>query len=102
LLLRADTVQPVVIGDEIAAGIAHQRRLQVPHERHHVAAEAVLVRRLVAGLVDAAIDGPAEMLKEGAVDTVVDRADPEVPVNRNARFHGRPPPYVSSVMIYTR
>ena len=47
----------------------------------------------MAGFVDAAIDGAAEMLEEGAVDAVVDGSDLEILVDRNARLHVRPLPF---------
>ena len=81
LVARPDAVVPVVVGDEVAARIADERELQIADELEHVAAEPVVVGGRVAGLVDAAVDGAAEMLEEGAVDPVVDVADPEIPVN---------------------
>ena len=42
-LARADAVLPVVARDEVAAGVAHDRRRQLAHQRQHVAAEAALV-----------------------------------------------------------
>ena len=66
LLDRADAVLPIVAGDEVAAGIAHDRRAELLDEGEHVAAEALRVGGRMAGLVDAAIDATAEMLDEGA------------------------------------
>jgi hypothetical protein len=63
-----------------------------------VAAETVLVGGRMAGLVDAAVDGAAEMLEEGAVDALVDRADAEIPMDRNARFHSRRVPRGTSAV----
>ena len=104
LVPRADAVLPVVVGDEIAAGIADAAAaFEVRDELEHVAAEAVLVGGRVAGLVDAAVDGAAEMLEEGAVDAVVDGSDLEIPVDRNARLHVRRLPFLISLfMVHTR
>ena len=66
LLHRADAVLPVVAGDKIAAGIAHDGRRQLADQSQHVAAETTLVRGGMAGLEDAAIDAAAEMFDEGA------------------------------------
>ena len=81
LLARANTVFPIVVGDEVAAGITHQRRLQIAHEAEHVAPESIRVGRLVAGLVDAAVDRAAEMFEKGAVDPIVNRTDHKILMN---------------------
>ena len=44
-------------------------------------AESILVGRGVAGLVDAVVDGAAEVLDEPAEEPPVDRADAEVRVD---------------------
>ena len=59
LLHRPDAIFPIVAGDEVAAGIAHDGRRQLAHQRQHVAAEAVLIGGRMAGLEDAAIDAAA-------------------------------------------
>ena len=99
LILRADAILPAIGRDEIAAGIANQGRIEIANEAQHVAAKPVLVGGLVAGLINAAIDSPAEMLKKCAVDPVVDWTDRKILVDRDARPHSYPPPYVSRYMI---
>ena len=89
ILHRADAVLPVVARDEIAAGIAHDRRRELAHEREHVPAEALLVGLRVAGLVDAAIDAAAEMLDEGSEQPRIRRADDGIAVQPDFHFsHG--------------
>ena len=53
---------------------------ELAHQREHVAAEALVVGRRMAGLEDAAIDAAAEMLDEGAEQPRVGRADHVVAV----------------------
>ena len=95
LVARPDAVDPVIVGDEIAAGIADQGELQVADEIENVAAEPLLVGRRVTGFVNAAINGPAEVLEKGAVDAVVDVANSKIPMHRNPCLHW-PSPGLSS------
>ena len=74
VLYGADAVFPVVTRNEVAAGVPHERDLQFSDQGVHVGAEAVSVRRGVARLVDAAVNGSPEMLDERAVNTFVDVA----------------------------
>ena len=91
LLARADAVLPVVGRDEVAAGIAHDRDVEIPDQLRDVAPHPVLVGGRVVGLVDAGVDGAAEMLEEGAVDTIVDPGNRIVLVRRHRRLHCSPP-----------
>ena len=75
---RTDAVLPIVAGDEVAAGIAHDRGRQLAHQRQHVLAEALGIGRGMAGFEDAAIDAAAEMLDEGAEQARVGAADGEI------------------------
>ena len=85
-----DTVLPVVARDEVAAGIAHDRGRQLAHQGEHVAAEALGVRRGMAGLEDAAIDAAAEMLEEGAEQPGMGRADGEIAMQADVDVtHGK-------------
>ena len=52
-----------------------------------VAPEAVSVGLRMAWLVDAAVDGPAQMLDEGAVDPLVHGPDDVFLVYAQSRFH---------------
>src|SRR5690606_22651270 len=91
-LLRSDAILPIIGGDEIAPGIAHDRDAQLADTLEHVAAEAPGVGARVPGLVDPGVDSSAEMLEEGAVETVVDSGDRKIPVRRHRRLHHRSPP----------
>ena len=71
---RADAVLPVVAGDEVAAGIAHDGRPELLDERQHVAPrKPCFVGGRMAGLVDAAVDAATQMLDEGAEQARVGR-----------------------------
>jgi hypothetical protein len=74
---RADAVLPSVAGDEVAAGVADGGHAQLPGQVEHVAAEAVLVGRGVAGLVDAGVDAAPEVLHERADGAPAHRGDLE-------------------------
>ena len=87
LFARADAVFPIIGGNEIAAGIAHDRNLEVAHELGDVAAHAVRVGGRMTGLVDAGVDRAAEMLEEGAVEPIVDLRDRVIPMGGDGRFH---------------
>ena len=55
-----------------------------PYQVQHVLAEALLVGGGVAGLVDAAVDGAAQVLDKGAVNALVHPADLEILVQGDA------------------
>ena len=63
-LERPHSIFPLVPGDEIAARIPHDCHAEFPDEFEHIATESVLVSRRMAGLVDAAVNRPSEMLDE--------------------------------------
>ena len=89
----ADGILPVEAGNKVAAGVAHHRHAQTPDHVHHVPAEAVFVGGGMAGLIDAAVDGAAQVLNEGAVDARVNLTDAVVLVQNHGRFfHGDVPP----------
>ena len=64
ILAWTDAVFPVVVGYEIAAGVAHAGDAQLLDQVKHVLAEAVFVGGGMAGLVDAAVDAAAQMFYE--------------------------------------
>ena len=72
LRLRADAVEPVVAGDEVAARIADDRHAEFLDLAHDVRAEALRVGQRRAGLVDAGVDRAAEMLEERAEQTPIE------------------------------
>src|SRR6185437_5293239 len=90
LVARADAVFPVVGRDEIAARIADVGNLEVAHELGDVAAHAVLVGGRMPRLVDAGVDGAAEMLEEGAVEPVVNIGNRVVAMRGDGDPHGSP------------
>ena len=60
----ADSVPPVISGDEVASGIPDHGDLQCPDELQDIGPEAVLVRTVGIGLPDAAVYGPSQVLDE--------------------------------------
>ena len=72
-----------VAGDEVAAGVADHRGAELLGQVEDVLAEAVLVGRRVARLVDAGVDAPAHVLDEGPEDPAGDGPDGEVAVERD-------------------
>ena len=73
--VRAHAVLPVEAGHEVAPGIPHHRNAQPPDHFQHVPAKALLVRQGMPRLIDAAVDGPAQVLDEGSEKTGVDPSD---------------------------
>jgi hypothetical protein len=74
---RADPVLPAVVGDEVAARVAHQRDTELADQLEHVGAQPVGVRRRVAGLEDAGVDAATHVFDERAEEPPVDRTDGE-------------------------
>ena len=74
-ITRPDTVLPAVVGDEVAARIAHHRDAELLRQGDDVAAEAILVGRGVAGLVDPGVHATSEVLDERAEQSALDRGD---------------------------
>ena len=72
LLARPDAVFPVVTGDEVAAGIAHHRHVQLGKESEDIVAEAVGVGGRMAGLIDAFVDAAAKVFGKAAKETGID------------------------------
>ena len=64
LRLRTDPVEPVIPGNEVAAGIAHDGHAQFLDLARHIRAKALGVGQGRPGLVHTGIDGAAEMLEE--------------------------------------
>ena len=100
LVPRADGILPVEAGDEVAAGIADDRNAELPDHFNDVAAEAVLIRGGMGGLIDAAVDRAAQVLDEGAVHAGVDLADREVFVqDHGGFFHVLLPPSINHISL---
>ena len=62
--IRSHTVLPVETRDKIAAGIAHDRNAELSHHIQHIPPKALLISHRVAGLIDAAVHGTAEVLNK--------------------------------------
>src|SRR5688572_24845537 len=90
---RSDAILPSVAGDEVAARIANDADAELAHQVQHIPAETGFIGRRMPRLVDTAVDGPAQMLDEGSVQSRVHLADPEVLVDDDAcGLHRRPSP----------
>src|SRR5262249_34560190 len=83
LFFRADTIFPVVAGNEVAPGIADDGRPELLDQGQHVAAKSVLVRSRMARLIDAAIDAAAQMFDERPEQAGHGVADGEIPVEHD-------------------
>jgi hypothetical protein len=86
LLGRSDAVLPIVAGDEIAAGIAHDGGTKLLHQRQHVLPKTFCIGGRMPGLVDAAIDASAEMFDEGTEQTGISVADGKIAIHQNVCF----------------
>ena len=64
LRLRADPVEPVVAGDEIAPRIANDGHAEVFDFPRDVGAESLRIGEAGPGLVDARVDGAAQVFEE--------------------------------------
>jgi hypothetical protein len=71
-VLGADAVEPIVAGDEIAAGVAHHRHCKLLDLRGYILAEATLVGEGRAGFVNTGVHGAAEVFQEGAEEPAVE------------------------------
>ena len=87
----ADPVLPAIAGHEVAPGIAHDGHVQFPHQAQHVLPEALGVRRGMLRLVDAPVDGPAQVLDEGAEQPGRHLPQGKFPICDELNFHGVSP-----------
>jgi hypothetical protein len=83
---RSNAILPVIPGDKIAAGVTDDRYLQFPDQRKGILAEAVIIRFRMSRLVNALINGPAQMFDKRTVDTPVYLTDPKILVDYNLSF----------------
>lgn len=67
----------VVARHEIASGIADHRDAELFDERHHILAEALLVRIRMPGFIQSAVHVPPKMLDEGTEQPFIHLADPK-------------------------
>src|SRR5262245_61012956 len=81
---RADPIEPVVPADEVPAGPAQHRNPQGADRVQHVPPEAARVAERRALVEDSAVDAPAEVLDEVAVDPPVHGADSPQEVDADA------------------
>jgi hypothetical protein len=61
LVLRTDTIEPVISSAEVAARIPNDGNIEVFQRAENVLAEAVLVGEWITGVIDAAIDASAHV-----------------------------------------
>lgn len=61
LVLRTDTIEPVISSAEVAARITNDGNIEVFQRAENVLAEAVLVGEWVTGVIDAAVDASAHV-----------------------------------------
>jgi hypothetical protein len=88
ILLRANAVLPVIRRDEIAAGIADDRNLQLLDQFDDILAHAVFIGGGMIRFVDAGIDGAPQMLEKRAIEAFIDLRNHIVPVCDNGSLHG--------------
>ena len=86
LVDRTDAVFPVIAGDEISAGVTHDRRTKLLHQREYVLPKSFGIGGRMSGLVDAAINASPEMLDEGAEQTGIGMADGKIAIHQNSCF----------------
>ena len=86
LIDRTDAVFPVIAGDEIAAGVTHDRRTKLLHQREYVLPKSFGIGGRMSGLVDATINASPEMLDEGAEQTRIRMTDGKIAVHQNFCF----------------
>ena len=86
VFLRADAVFPAIAGNEVAARVADRSRTQLANKIQHIAAESVLVGGRMARLVDARVHTAAQMLHEGAEQSVVHRGHNRIIIDNKSRL----------------
>jgi len=64
ILLRSDTIKPVVAGNKVAAGVTNDGNTEFTNFIHYVLAKTVRVRELRSGIVDPFIDRSSEVFKK--------------------------------------
>ena len=90
LVLRANSILPIVTGDIIPAGPPHHRDVQVFDQLNKIRPEPVRVCQGRFGVINRAIDHRAYRLKKTAVDVGVHFTDFSVQINLNDRRLVRP------------
>ena len=85
LRLRADAVEPVVAGDEVAARIADDRHAELLHLARDVGAESFGIGEARAGLVDAGVDRAAQVLEKRPQHPAVEVGAPRRRLQERAR-----------------
>ena len=76
-----NSIEPFIRGDEVTTRIPHHRHIELLHGLDDILAEAILIRQLVAWVVDAAVYAAAHVLCEATVDIVVNLGDDEARVD---------------------
>ena len=71
----ADTVFPIIAGNEISARIANDRHIQLFNKLYNILPKAVFIRGRVTGFINSAVNRSAQMLYKRAVYSFIDFAD---------------------------
>jgi hypothetical protein len=90
LVLRANSILPIVAGDIIPAGPPHHRDVEFFDQLNKICPEPVRVGQGRFGVINRAIDHSAYWLKKTAVDIGVYFTDFSVQINLNDRRLVRP------------
>ena len=88
LIAGPDSIHPMVIGGEIPAGPSQNAYIQFARGIHDVFAEPVGIRERGTFFEYAAVDAPAKVLDEIAIDLRVDVADDAFGIDFDAGAHG--------------
>lgn len=61
LILRTDTIKPVIGSAEVASRIPNDRNVEILQRGEDILSKAILVGQRVTGVIDAAVDAPAHV-----------------------------------------
>ena len=92
LAYRTHRILPIKARHKVAARVSYNGHAEIFNKRKNIFSEALLVCFGVIGLINAAVNGSAEMLNKRTVYSVVNSADSIVPVKYHIRFFHRNPP----------
>ena len=77
----------MVGGDKVASRIAHYRDIDLANQFQDIFTETVFIGKRVSRVINAAVNGPSQMLHKGTEDTRVNRACGKMLINADRRFH---------------
>lgn len=78
LVLRSNTVDPVVGSDKVASRVAHHWNIELFERINNIFSETILVNQVlvrVLGVIKAAVNASSHVLSKAAVDIVIDFAE---------------------------